>query len=41
MELATVIPLDGHDCSNFRTDVGILIFMAPWRPDMRFAIQQL
>ena len=41
MELASAIPLDGHDCSNFRTAVGRLIFMAPWRPDMQFAIQQL
>ena len=41
MELATVIPLDGHDYSNFRTAVGKLIFIAPWRPDKRFAIQQL
>ena len=41
MELASAIPLDGHDCSNFRTAVGKLIFMAPWRPDVHFAIQQL
>ena len=41
MELASVILLDGHDYSNFRTAVGKLIFMAPWRPDMQFAIQQL
>ena len=41
MELASAIPLDGHDYSNFRTAVGKLIFMAPWRPDMQFAIQQL
>ena len=41
MELASATPLDGHDCSNFRTAVGKLIFMAPWRPDMQFAIQQL
>ena len=34
-------PLEGHDYSNFRTAVGKLIFMAPWRPDMQFAIQQL
>ena len=40
MELASATPLDGHDCSNFRTAVGKLIFMAPWRPDMQFAIQQ-
>ena len=26
---------------TFRTAVGKLIFMAPWRPDMQFAIQQL
>ena len=36
MELATAIPLDGHDYSNFRTAIGKLIFMAPWRPDMQF-----
>ena len=41
MELASATPLDGHDCSNFRTAVGKLIFMAPWRPDMQFAIQQV
>ena len=41
MELATAIPLDGHAYSNFRTAVGKLTFMAPWRPDMQFAIQQL
>ena len=41
MELATAIPLDGHDHSNFRTAVGKLIFMESWRPDMQFAIQQL
>ena len=41
MELASAAPLDGHDYSNFRTAVGKLIFMAPWRPDMQFAIQQL
>ena len=41
MELASAIPLDGHDYSNFRTAVGKLIFMAPWRPDMQFAIRQL
>ena len=41
MELAAAIPLDGHDCSNFRTSVGKLIFMASWRPDMQFAIHQL
>ena len=41
MELASATPLDGHDYSNFRTAVGKLIFMAPWRPDMQFAIQQL
>ena len=41
MELASAIHLDGHDYSNFRTAVGKLIFMAPWRPDMQFAIQQL
>ena len=41
MELASATSLDGHDYSNFRTAVGKLIFMAPWRPDMQFAIQQL
>ena len=41
MDLASATPLDGHDYSNFRTAVGKLIFMAPWRPDMQFAIQQL
>ena len=41
MELASATPLDGHDHSNFRTAVGKLIFVAPWRPDMQFAIQQL
>ena len=40
-ELASATPLDGHECSNFRTAVGKLIFMAPRRPDMQFAIQQL
>ena len=41
MEFAPATPLDGHEYSNFRTAVGKLIFMAPWRPDMQFAIQQL
>ena len=41
IELATAIPLDGHDYSNFGRAVGTLIFMAPWRPDVQFAIQQL
>ena len=41
MELASATPLGGHDHSNFRTAVGKLIFMAPWRPDVQFAIQQL
>ena len=41
MEFASATPLDGHDYFNFRTAVGKLIFMAPWRPDMQFAIQQL
>ena len=40
MELASATPLDGHDYSNFRTAVGKLIFVAPWRPAMQFAIQQ-
>ena len=41
MELASAIPLDGHDYSNFLTAVGKLIFMEPWRPDMQFATQRL
>ena len=41
MELASATPLDGHDYSNFRTAVGNLIFMAPWRPDIQFAIPQV
>ena len=41
MELASGTPPDGHDFYNFRTAVGKLIFMAPWRPDMQFAIHQL
>ena len=41
MELASATSLNGHDYSNFRTAVGKLIFMALWRPDMQFAIQQL
>ena len=41
MERGSATPLDGHDYSNFRTAVGKLIFMAPWRPDVQFAIQQL
>ena len=41
MELATAIPLDGHDYSNFGTAFGEPIFMATWCPDMQFAIQQL
>ena len=41
MELASATPLDGHDYYNFRTAIGKLIFMALWRPDMQFAIQQL
>ena len=41
MELASATPQDGHEYSNFRTAVGKLIFMAPWRPDIQFAIQQL
>ena len=40
MELASATPLDGHDYSNFRTAIGKIIFMAPWRPDMQLAIQQ-
>ena len=41
IELATAITLDGQDYSNFRTAFGKLIFMATWRTDMPFAIQQL
>ena len=41
MELASATPLDGREYSNFRTAVGKLITMAPWRPDMQFPIQQL
>ena len=41
MELASATPLDGQEYSNFRAAVGKLIFTAPWRPDMQFAIQQL
>ena len=33
-ELASAIPLQGHDYSTYRTAVGKLICMAPWRPDM-------
>ena len=40
MELPSATPVDGHDYSNFRTAVGKLIFMANWRSDMQFAIQQ-
>ena len=38
MELASATHLDGHDFSNFRTAVGKLILMVPWRPDMQFVI---
>ena len=31
MELASATPLDGDEYSNFRTAVGKLIFMVPWR----------
>ena len=41
MELVSATPLDGHEYSNFRTAVGKLIFMAPLRPDMQFAIPSL
>ena len=41
MELASATPQDGLDYSNFRTAVGKLNFIAPWRPDVQFAIQQL
>ena len=40
-ELASATPLDGHDYCNCRTASEKLIFMAPWRPDMQFAIQHL
>ena len=40
MELPSATPVDSHDYSNFRTAVGKLLFMAPCRPDMQFAIQQ-
>ena len=41
MELASATLLDGQEHSNFRTAVRKLIFMAPSRPEMQFAIQQL
>ena len=41
MELSSATLLDGHDYSNFRTTIEKLIFIAFWRPDMQFAIQQL
>ena len=41
MEFATANPLDRHDYSNFRTAVGKLIFMAPWRADVQVAAQSL
>ena len=41
MGFASATHLDGHDYSNFRAAVGKLILMAPWRPNMQFAIQQL
>ena len=41
MELASATPLDGHDYSNFRTAVGKLTFMAHWKPEKQFSIQQL
>ena len=41
MELASATSLGGHDYSNFPSVVGKLISVAPWRPDMQFAIQQL
>ena len=41
VKLAAAILPDGLYYSNFRTAVGKLIFMAPQRPDMKFAIQQL
>ena len=40
MEFASAVLLDCHDHCNFRKAVGKLIFMAPCRPDMQFAIQQ-
>ena len=41
MEPGKAMLLDGDDHTNFRTAVEKPIFMAPWRPDMQFAIQQL
>ena len=41
MELASAIPLQGQDHSNFRTAVKKNISMAKWRADMQFAFQQL
>ena len=41
MELATANRVDRHDYSDSRTAVGKLVFMAPVRPEMQFAIQQL
>ena len=41
VELASATPLDGHSYSNNRTAVGKLILMAPCRPDMQYAMQQL
>ena len=35
MDLASAVPLDGHDYSNFRTAVGKLIFMAETRHAIR------
>ena len=41
MELASAIPLQGHDYSNFRSAVGKTHLDGTWRTDMQFAFQQL
>ena len=41
MELVTGIPLDGHTTPTFAQRSEKLIFMAPWRPDVQFAIRLL
>ena len=40
MDLASATPLDGHEYFQLSNSRRKLIFMAPWRPDMQFAIQQ-
>ena len=40
-ELAQAQPLEGEEYQTFRTGVGKLIFVAPWRPDAQEAIMQL